>query len=115
MLSDRHADLYHEVRRKTTHRDECGEIVAVQAVRLRTGHIETVLIHGEREALAARCRDGNHPALVWHQARRTAKVVAELLDLPTPAARHAPALARTAPTDLGLPHDFTVAAPRELL
>ncbi len=97
------------------HRDEQGEIVVLQAVRVRAGHIETVLIYGEHEALAARCRDENHPALVWHQAGRTAKVVAELLDLPAPAARHAPALARTAPTDLWLPRDFTVAAPRGLL
>ena len=59
-------------------------------------------------------RDENHPALVWHQAGRTAEVIAELLDLPAPAARHAPALARTAPTDLWLPPGFTVAAPRGL-
>ncbi|MGH3980971.1 MAG: hypothetical protein ACRDRZ_18565, partial [Pseudonocardiaceae bacterium] len=29
------------------HRDERGEVVMVQAVRVRAGHIETVLIHGE--------------------------------------------------------------------
>jgi hypothetical protein len=48
------------------HRDEHGEIVAVQATRVRAGHIETVLIHDEHDALAARCRDEAHPAVVWH-------------------------------------------------
>ncbi|MPZ67495.1 MAG: hypothetical protein GEU83_19040 [Pseudonocardiaceae bacterium] len=35
-------------------------MVAAQATRLRAGHIETVLIWGEHDALAARCRDDEH-------------------------------------------------------
>lgn len=85
------------------HRDEQGEIVVLQAVRVRAGHIETVLIHGEYEALAARCRDESHPAVVWHQAGTTPEVITELLDLPAPTAHHAPTLTRTAPTGLWLP------------
>ena len=51
-----------------THRDDGGEITALQAIRVRAGHIETVLIHGEHDALAARCRDEPRAAVVWHQA-----------------------------------------------
>jgi len=86
------------------HHDENDQVIAVQAVRIRAGHIETVLIHGEDEALAARCRDDDHAAVLWHQAGTTADVIAALLDLPTPGTQHAPALGRTAPTDLWLPH-----------
>ncbi|MQA16624.1 MAG: hypothetical protein GEV09_21575 [Pseudonocardiaceae bacterium] len=88
------------------HYDEHGEMVAVQAVRVRAGHIETVLIWGEHDALAARCRDDDHAEVVWHQAGATADAIAALLDLPGPGTRHAPALARTAPTDLWLPQPF---------
>ena len=85
------------------HYDEHGEIVALQALRVRAGHIETVLIHGEHDALGARCRDDEHAAVVWHQAGSTADVIAALLDLPVPGTRHAPTLARAAPTGLWLP------------
>ncbi|MGH4021961.1 MAG: hypothetical protein ACRDT0_22535 [Pseudonocardiaceae bacterium] len=59
----------------------------VQAVRVRAGHIETVLIHGEHEALGARCRDEEPPEVVWQQAGGTAEVIAGLLDLPAPSAQ----------------------------
>jgi hypothetical protein len=85
------------------HHDEDGQMIAVQAVRLRAGHIETVLIWGEHDALAARCRDDDHAAVVWHQAGTTADVITALLDLPDPGTRHAPSLARAAPTDLWMP------------
>ncbi len=83
--------------------DDEGQMDAVQATRLRAGHIETVLIWGEHDALAARCRNDEHAAVVWHRAGTTADVIAALLDLPAPGTRHAPALARTSPTDLWLP------------
>ncbi len=83
--------------------DEHGQLDAVQATRVRAGHIETVLIHGEHDALAARCRDDDHAAVVWHQAGTTADVITALLDLPAPGTRYAPALARAAPTGLWLP------------
>lgn len=85
------------------HRDAHGEIIAVQATRVLAGHIETVLISGEHDALAARCRDEDHPTVVWHQAGSTADVIAELLDLPAPGNRGAPTLARRAPAELWLP------------
>jgi hypothetical protein len=85
------------------HRDEHGEIVAVQATRVHAGHIETVLIHDEHDALAARCRDEDDPAVVWHQAGSTADVIGQLLDLPAPSARGAPKLARATPSGLWLP------------
>jgi hypothetical protein len=62
-----------------------------------------VLVHGEHDALAARCRDESHPAVVWHQAGATADVIAELLDLPAPGTRGAPTLARATPSELWLP------------
>ncbi len=83
--------------------DDEGHLDAVQATRVRAGHIETVLIHGENDAVAARCRDDEHAAVVWHQAGTTADVIAGLLDLPTPGSPHAPVLARTASTGLWLP------------
>ena len=52
------------------HRDDNGEIVTLQAIRTHGGHIDTVLIHGEHDALAARCRDEPRAAVVWHQAGR---------------------------------------------
>ncbi|MDQ3600259.1 MAG: hypothetical protein M3408_03195, partial [Actinomycetota bacterium] len=85
------------------HYDEHGEMVALQALRVRAGHIETVLIHGEHDALGARCRDDERAAVVWHQAGSTSDVIEALLDLPTPGTRYAPALARPASTDLWLP------------
>jgi hypothetical protein len=85
------------------HRDERGEIVALQAVRLRAGHIETVLIYGEHEALAARCRDESRPAVVWHRAGSTAEVITALLELPAPGTRGAPTLAGKTPPGLWLP------------
>ncbi|HYZ07360.1 MAG TPA: hypothetical protein VE709_01960 [Pseudonocardiaceae bacterium] len=85
------------------HYEDHGQILALQALRVRAGHIETVLIYGEHEALGARCRDDEHAAVVWHKASSTAEVIAALLDLPVPGTRHAPALARTAPTGLWLP------------
>jgi len=86
-----------------THRDDGGEITALQAIRVRAGHIETVLIHGEHDALAARCRDEPRAAVVWHQAGPTADVITELLALPTPGTRGAPTLAGATPSDLWLP------------
>jgi hypothetical protein len=86
------------------HRDEHGEIIAVQATRVRAGHIETVLICDEHDALAARCRDDNDAAVVWQQAGSTADVVAALLELPAPGTRGAPALARRAPSALWIPY-----------
>jgi hypothetical protein len=85
------------------HRDEHGEIIAVQATRLRAGHIETVLIHDEHDALAARCRDEPDPTTVWHSAGTTAQVISELLDLPAPGDRRAPVLGRRPPSELWLP------------
>ncbi len=85
------------------HRNEHGEVIAVQATRVRAGHIETVLIPGEHDALAARCRDEDHPAVVWHQAGSTTDVITELLQLPAPADPGAPTLARAAPSGLWLP------------
>ena len=85
------------------HRDEDDEITTLQGVRVRAGHIETVLIHGEHDALAARCRDEPRAAVVWHRAGATADVIAELLDLPTPGTRGAPTLARVTPSDLWIP------------
>jgi hypothetical protein len=83
--------------------DEHGQLDAVQATRVRAGHIEAVLIHGENDALAARCRDDERAAVVWHQTGTTADVIAALLDLPAPGTRHAPVFARTKPTDLWMP------------
>jgi hypothetical protein len=83
--------------------DESGEFVAVQAVRVRSGHIETVLIYGEHDAIAARCRDELRPAVLWHQAGSTADVIAALLELPPPDARDAPTLARSMPSELWIP------------
>jgi hypothetical protein len=100
---DRVADLRHAGFSFLPHHDEHGRILALQALRVRAGHIETVLIYGEHEALGARCRDDDHAAVVWHQAGATAEVIATLLDLPASGTRHAPALARTAPTGLWLP------------
>ncbi len=85
------------------HRDEHGEILAVQATRVRAGHIETVLIHDEHDALAARCRDEPEATVVWHRAGSTADVITELLDLPTPGTHGAPTLARATPSELWLP------------
>lgn len=100
---DRVRDLVRAGFTGVLHRDEHGEVIAVQATRLRAGHIETVLIHDENDALAARCRDEAHPAVVWHRAGSTADVIAELLDLPTPGARGAPNLAGRRPSELWLP------------
>ena len=36
------------------HYDEHDQIVTLQALRVRAGHVETVLIHGEHDALGAR-------------------------------------------------------------
>jgi len=85
------------------HRDEEGEVATLQATRIRAGHIETVLIHGEHDALVARCRDEPRAAVVWHQAGSTADVIAELLDLPTPGTHGAPTLARATPSELWIP------------
>ncbi len=85
------------------HRDADGEILTLQATRIRAGHIETVLIHDEHDALAARCRDDERAAVVWHQAGSTADVIAELLDLPAPGNRGAPDLGRRPPSELWLP------------
>lgn len=82
------------------HWDERGEMVAVQAVRIREGHIDSVLIHGEHDAIAVRCRDEPHPAVVWYQAGSTADVIAALLELPAPGTRNAPTLARASPAEL---------------
>ena len=61
------------------HYDEHGEMVALQALRVRAGHIETVLIHGEHDALAPRCRDDEpeqpaHVALALTLAQDMAQV-----------------------------------------
>ncbi|MQA16510.1 MAG: hypothetical protein GEV09_20935 [Pseudonocardiaceae bacterium] len=85
------------------HRDEHGEIVTLQATRVRAGHIETVLIHDEHDALASRCRDEPRAAVVWHRTGSTADVIAELLDLPEPWTPGAPTLARATPSDLWIP------------
>ncbi len=85
------------------HRDEHGEIIAVQATRVRAGHIDTVLISGEHDALAARCRDENHPTVIWHQSGSTADLITELLDLPAPGTRGAPNAARATPSELWIP------------
>ncbi len=85
------------------HHDEHGEIVAVQATRVRAGHIETVLIHDEHDALAARCRDDDDAAVVWHRTGSTADVITELLDLPAPYDRGAPTLVRRTPSELWIP------------
>ena len=85
------------------HRDEDGEITTLQGVRVRAGRIETVLIHDEHDALAARCRDEPHPTVVWHRAGATADVIAELLDLPAPGTPGAPTLARATPSELWIP------------
>ncbi|MQA16687.1 MAG: hypothetical protein GEV09_21905 [Pseudonocardiaceae bacterium] len=85
------------------HRDEHGEIVTLEATRIYADHIETVLIHDEHDALAARCRDEDDPAVVWHRTGSTADVIADLLDLPAPGTRSAPSLARAMPTDLWVP------------
>jgi hypothetical protein len=85
------------------HRDEHGEIIAVQATRVRAGHIETVLICDEHDALAARCRDDAHAAMVWHRAGSTADVITALLELPAPGTHGAPTLARRAPSTLWIP------------
>jgi len=100
---DRVADLWGAGFGCLPHYNDAGQMVAVQGVRVRVGHIETVLIYGEHDALGARCRDDDHGAVVWYQAGSTAEVIAALLDLPAPGTRHAPALARTAPTGLWLP------------
>jgi len=69
------------------HHDENGQVIAVQAVRVRAGHIETVLIHGEHDALAARCRDDDHAAVLWHPTgtTTTTDVITALLDVARPA------------------------------
>jgi len=85
------------------HRDDTGEIATLQAIRVRAGQIETVLIHGEHDALAARCRDEPHPTAVWHRAGTTAEVITELLDLPAPGNRGAPVLGHRPPSELWLP------------
>ncbi|MPZ67293.1 MAG: hypothetical protein GEU83_17910 [Pseudonocardiaceae bacterium] len=85
------------------HRDEHGEIIAVQATRLRVGHIETVLIHDEHDALAARCRDEAEATVVWHRTGSTADVITELLDLPAPGTRGAPTRAGATPSGLWIP------------
>ena len=86
------------------HRDEAGEIAAVQAVRVHAGLIETVLIHGKHEALAARCRDEPRAAVLWHQAGSTADVITALLGLPAPGTRSAPSLAGRTPIGLWIPY-----------
>ncbi|MPZ65690.1 MAG: hypothetical protein GEU83_09305 [Pseudonocardiaceae bacterium] len=85
------------------HRDDHGEILTLQATRIRAGHIETVLICDEHDALAARCRDEPRATVVWHRAGSTADVIAELLNLPAPYQRGAPGLGRRAPSELWLP------------
>jgi len=52
------------------HRDDNGEAVTLQAIRTHAGHIDTVLIHGEYDALAARCRDEPRAVVVWHRPGR---------------------------------------------
>lgn len=84
------------------HRDEAGEIAAVQAVRVHAGLIETVLIHGEHEALAARCRDEPRPAVLWHRSGPTTDVITALLGLP--ATRSAPSLAGRTPSGFWIPY-----------
>jgi hypothetical protein len=100
---DRVRDLVRAGFTGVLHRDLHGEIVAVQATRVRTGHIDTVLIHGEHDALAARCRDENDPTVVWHRTGPTADVITELLDLPAPGTRGTPTVARRTPSELWLP------------
>ena len=85
------------------HRDATGEAVTLQAIRTHAGHIDTVLIHGEYDALAARCRDEPRAAVVWHQAGPTAEVITALLALPAPGTRGAPQLAGRTPSDLWIP------------
>ncbi len=100
---DRVRDLVRAGFAGVLHRDEHGEILAVQATRVRAGHIETVLICDEHDALAARCRDDDDAAVVWHRAGSTADVIAELLDLPSPGTHGAPTLARATPSELWIP------------
>ncbi len=90
------------------HRDEVGELAAVQAVRVHAGLIETVLIHGEHEALAARCRDEPRPAVLWHLSGSTTEVIAALLGLPAPGTRNAPSLAGPTPSGLWIPYRASV-------
>ncbi len=85
------------------HRDTHGEIITLQATRIRAGHIETVLIHDEHDALAARYRDEDEATVVWHQAGSTADVITELLDLPAPGTRGAPTRAGATPSELWIP------------
>jgi len=85
------------------HRDDNGEAVTLQAIRTHAGHIDTVLIHGEYDALAARCRDEPRAVVVWHQAGPTAEVITALLALPAPGTRGAPQLAGRTPSDLWIP------------
>ncbi len=100
---ERIRDLRHAGFGFLVHRDARGEIATLQATRVRAGHIETVLIHDEHDALAARCRDEPHPTVVWHRTGSTADVIAELLALPAPSERGAPSLVRAAPSGLWLP------------
>lgn len=100
---DRIRDLVRAGFATVHHRDDGGEVIAIQAVRIRAGHIETVLIHGEHDAIAARCRDEPRPAVVWHRAGSTADVIATLLDLPMPGTRGAPTLAGMTRSELWLP------------
>lgn len=85
------------------HGNETGEIVMLQAIRTHGGHIDTVLIHGEYDALAARCRDEPRAAVVWHQTGPTAEVITALLALPAPGTRGVPQLAGRTPSDLWIP------------
>ncbi len=100
---DRVRDLVRAGFTGVLHRDEHGEILAVQATRLRAGHIKTVLIHDEHDALAARCRDEDEATVVWHRAGSTADVITELLDLPAPWAPGAPTVAQRTPSELWIP------------
>lgn len=68
---DRIRDLRHAEFGFLVHRDARGEIATLQAARVRAGHIETVLIHDEHDALAARCRDEPRPAVVWQHTGST--------------------------------------------
>ena len=100
---DRIRDLIQAAFAFLVHRDDNGEIITLQAIRTHAGHIDTVLIHGEHDALAARCRDEPCAAVVWRQAGPTAEVITALLALPAPGTCGAPQLAGRTPSDLWIP------------
>lgn len=86
--------------------DSLGQLDALFVSRAHRGVIDCLLVRGETEALASRVRDERDPrnAVLWTYVGDLVAAVSELLDLPAPGERGAPAVAHREPSELWTPH-----------